>query len=124
MKRETVIKKANRKVERLNEFIRKSIEECGGETDLYLDNSSTIVGAPEYVEPNYNIKEDGYLYAGDTEICRALYFAYGENEWYEDNELDEMLKWERSCVRKGVRYYKEYNADMDNDNEAKFFYNL
>ncbi|MBO5707590.1 MAG: hypothetical protein J6T37_01410 [Bacteroidales bacterium] len=118
--REQIIKRANRKVEKLNEYIRECIKECHGETDLYLDNSSTIEGLPEYVEPNYNIKEDGHLYSGDTELCRAIFTwdEDNEDEWEIDDELNEMLKWEKACVRRGVKYFKEYNPDWDDNEEA------
>lgn len=117
--KDTILKKAMRKVEKLNEFIRESIKECGGETDLYLDNSSTIEGVPEHVEPYYNIKEDGHLYAGETELCRAICQDEEDGEWYEDMELADFLKWEKACVRRGVKYFKEYNPDFDDDEEAR-----
>ena len=124
--KDTLLKRANRKVEKLNEFIKQSIAECGGEHDLYLDNSSSIIGSPEHVEPNYNIKEDGHLYAGDNEICRAIYFEEEDGEWAEDWEFPDYLKWEKACVRRGVRYYKEYTSDMDDNEEAfeNFYYNI
>ena len=117
--KEQIIKRATSKVEKLNEYIREAIKECHGETDLYLDNSSTIEGVPEYVEPNYNIKEDGHLYVGDSELCRAIYSYDDEpDEWYEDEDLADMIKWEKACVRRGVKYFKEYNPDWDDNEEA------
>lgn len=118
MTQQKAIQKANLKAEKLNEYIRKAIQECGGEHDLYLDNSSTIEGSPEYVEPIYIVKQDGHLYAGDTELCRAIYLDE-DGEWYEDWELEDMLKWEKACVRKGVRYFKEYNPELDEDDAAR-----
>lgn len=118
--KEKILKRATRKVERLNDYIRASIKECGGETDLYLDNSSTIEGLPEHVEANYNIKDDGHLYAGDTELCRAIDNYEDEpDEWFEDWDFADMLKWEKACVRRGVRYFKEYNPELDEDDEAR-----
>lgn len=124
--RENAILQARKKVDKLNQYIRESIKECGGEQDLYLDNSSTVEGAPEYVEPNYSIKADGHLYAGDVELCRAIFFDDDEDEdgelvmeWYVDDELDEFLKWEKACVRRGVKYFKKYNPELDDDDEAR-----
>lgn len=119
MTREKAYQKAFSKVEKLNIFIADSIRKCGGEHDLYLDNSSTIQGAPEHVEPNYNIKEDNHLYAGDEELCRAIYLEEEDGQWYEDIEFPDMLKWQKACVRRGVKYFKEYNPDLDDNDEAR-----
>ena len=124
--KETIIKRCNKKVEKLNQFIIDSIKECGGETDLYLDNSSTCIGSPEHCEPNYNIK-NGDLYCGDTYLCGA-YRSYEDepDEWVEDWEFSDFLKYEKACIRRGVRYFKEYNPELDENDDAaeEFYYNL
>ena len=121
MKKSVVVGKVNRKVEKLNEFVRESIKACGGEQEIYLDNISTIEGLPKYIEPNYNVKDDGYLYAGDIQLCRAYYkWEDGsDDDWTEDDELSDTIRWEKACIRRGVRYYKEYSLDFDENEAAK-----
>ena len=123
--KEQILKRVSKKVEKLNQFVTDCINECGGEHELYLDNSSTIIETPEYCEPNYNIK-DGALYCGDNYLCGAICFDDEENDWYEDFELADFIKYEKSCIRKGVRYFKEFNPEIENDPEKveEFYYNL
>ena len=113
-----MLNKLNRKVEKLNKFIQSCIDDCGGEHDLYLDTSSTVEGLPEHIEPNFSISKDMKLMEGEDVICEAACYDKAEG-WYESWELDDYIKWTKSCVRKGVRYFKEYNPELDDDDEAR-----
>ena len=116
--KDEMLNKLNKKVERLNKFIQSSIDECGGEHDLYLDNSSTVEGTPEYIEPNFSINKQGKLMEGNTVLCDAACYDRAEG-WYESWELDDYIKWTKSCVRKGVKYFKEYSPELDDNDEAR-----
>jgi hypothetical protein len=127
MTKEQVLKRVNKKVEKLNQFVLESIASCGGEHEIYLDNSSTIISSPEFCDANYIIKEDGFLYAGETNLCRA--FAEYEDEkgdFFVDFELDDFIKWEKSCIRRGVKYFKEFNPEIEENVEKfeEYYYNL
>ena len=113
--KQTIINRCQRKVDNLNKFVSDCINECGGETDLYLDNSSTVIGSPEHVSPQYRIDSKGRFMICGTFLCYAYWYDKETREWYIPDDFDEMIKWEKACVRRGVRYFKEYNPDWDND---------
>ena len=125
MTKEQLTKKVLKKVDKLNQFISECICDCGGCNDLYLDNSSTIISSPEPVEPNYNLK-DTDLYVGENYLCGAMCYDDEENEWFEDFELNDYIKYEKACIRRGVRYFKEYNPEIESDDAEveNFYYNL
>ena len=121
--KDEMLNKLNKKVERLNKFIQSCIDDCGGEHDLYLDNSSTVEGCPEYIEPNFFIDKDCRLMQGDEYWCMAAIHDIDEG-WFESYELDDYIKWIKSCVRKGVKYFKMYSPELDdNDEEREKFMN-
>ena len=124
--KEKVTKKLQNKVDNLNKFVEEKIKECGGENDLYLDNSSTVISCPEIVLPNYNINDKGYLCKGDEILCTALLYDKEYKEWYIDDEVNDYIKWEKQCINRGVKYFKEYNPEWDNDENIQedYYYNL
>lgn len=125
MTKKEVLTKAQKKVEKMNAFVLKCIEENCGETDLYLDNTSTIIGAPEAIEPNYRI-QDGRLYKGEEYLCRVIEYDEEEKTYFEDFEFQDFLNFEKACIRRGAKYWQKYTEKCEESEAAleRFYYSL
>lgn len=129
-----VPKKAFKAVDKLNKELNDYRTITGEDVPDLYDNSSTIIGESFGIVGDISIVDGCLVWIEQklnyhtskleqSEEKWSLVRDYEGEIWFDGDELNDHIKYIRGCIRRGVKMFKEYNPEYDDDEEKaeKFF---
>ncbi len=120
-------KKAFKAVEKLNLALKELQKITGDENPELLDTSS---GTESFFSMLTDVKienghlkwiqtDDGWKNANREEDWNVIRYDDDEGYWFDEYSFKDQIKYLNSCIKKAIKYFREYNPEMDDDEKAR-----
>ena len=119
-------------VDNFNALRNEAIQLTGSDDDIYYDNSSTFDSGPEYIgKVNLEVRDGFVVMSYETESRigwssrREKHLSetrYPINEgWFDIDIFKDDLSYMTKCVKRAMKYFREVNPDMTDDEINRVF---
>lgn len=118
--------KLQKLVDKFNALRREAIDLTGSDDDIYYDTSSTFDSGPEYIGEvslavregfivmSYEVEEThGWSMRRERHLNETRYPI--EEGWFDIDIFKDDLSYMTKCVKRAMKYFREVNPDMTDD---------